>query len=858
MSRIKGITIEIDGDTKGLDKALSDVNKRSRDVQTELRQVDRLLKFNPGNTELIAQKQKLLGDQVQATRDKLTRLKDAQEQVTQAFERGEISEEQYRAFQREIIETESKLKHFESQLQQSQSSLKEFGDNMEKAGEKMKEVGEKMTSAGKDLTKKVTAPLMGIGAIAIKVGSDFEAGMSQVAAVSGASGDELEALTDKAREMGATTQFSASEAAEALNYMALAGWDTTQMLDGIDGVMALAAASGEDLGRVSDIVTDGLSAFGMAAEESARFADVLAAASANANTDVSGLGGAFEYVAPVAGALGFTIEDTALAIGLMSNAGIKGQKAGTALRTMMTNLAKPTAQMEKEMNKLGISLTDSEGNMKSFDDIMGDLRGSFSELDEAQQASAAATIFGKEAMSGALAIINASEDDYNKLAESINGAEGAAQDMADIMNDNLQGRLKEMKSALEEAAISIYDNLQPAMEKLVEFIKQLADWFNNLSPTIQNTIVVLSGVAAAIGPVLVVIGTLISSIGSIMTVVGPVIAAVGEMGGVIALLSNPIGIAIAAITAIVAALVLAYQNIEWFRDEVDAAWEWIKNATVVAFEAVKEVVTTVIQSAVDFAMEVLNKFKDFWDENGKAIMAIVKFHFDNIRSTIEMVMGIIKGIFEVVWPIISNTVKVAWETIKLAVSNALDIVLGVIDVAMKLLQGDWEGAWESIKKTAESIWKNIERFFTNINLYKIGQDIIQGLINGIGSMAQAVWDKVKEIANGIMSTITSVLGIASPSKVMIQFGKWTGEGLVIGLEAMFGQIKQVSKQMGEIILPNIPKPSDWNFGGGGGRGGSGSIDNSRNFNPHVVIHTNDSGSREMERTLRRLAFQFDA
>src|SRR5699024_7831364 len=361
-------------------------------------------------SDLLAQKKKLLGDQVEATKSKLSQLKDAEAQVQAQFERGDIKEDQYRAFQREIVETESKLKHYSSQLKNVERDLNSLGSSMQNAGKKMKGFGDKTTSIGKSVATKVTTPIVGIGLAAAKIGSDFEARMSKVAAVSGATGSDLDDLTNKARDLGATTQFSASEAAEALNYMAIAGWETHQMLDGIDGVMALAAASGEDLGRVSDIVTDGLSALGLAAEDSARFADVLAATSANANTDGSMLGKAFEYVGPVAGALGYEIEDVSKAIGIMSNAGIKGEKAGTALRTMMTNLAKPTSQMSDAMEELGISLTDSEGQMKSFDEIMLDLRGSFEHLTEAEQASAAATIFGKEAMSGALAIINATNE----------------------------------------------------------------------------------------------------------------------------------------------------------------------------------------------------------------------------------------------------------------------------------------------------------------------------------------------------------------------------------------------------------------------------------------------------------------
>lgn len=324
MSRIKGITIEIEGETKGLDKALQNVNKSSRDIQKELRDVERLLRFNPKSTELLAQKQKLLGEQVGKTREKLNQLKQAQTQVNQAFKEGKISEGQYRGFQREIAETENKLKHYETQLKSMEPAHRSFGERMAESGVKVKEFGQGMTSVGKDLSMKVTLPLVAVGAAATKTGMEFKAGMSEVQALSGATASEIGQLEVKARELGSSTKFSAKEVSDGFKYMALAGWDVQQSLDGIDGVLNLAAASGEDLALVSDILTDAVSAFGDEAADAGRYADVLAAASSNANTNVAGLGEAFKYVAPVAGALGYSVEDTAVALGLMANAGIKG------------------------------------------------------------------------------------------------------------------------------------------------------------------------------------------------------------------------------------------------------------------------------------------------------------------------------------------------------------------------------------------------------------------------------------------------------------------------------------------------------------------------------------------------------
>lgn len=605
--RIKGITIELDGDTKGLDKALKDVNKESRDIQKELRDVDRLLRFNPKNTELIAQKQKLLGDQVQTTRKKLEQLKGSQEQVTKAFEAGEISEKQYRDFQKEIAETESKLNHYENQLKQVDKTQRSFGEKMAASGKTVKDFGESMTSLGKELSMKVTAPLVAIGGIASKIGMDFKAGLSEVQALSGATGAELAELEDQARELGSTTKFSAQEVTEGFKYMSLAGWDVQQSLDGIDGVLNLAAASGEDLGRVSDILTDSISAFGDEAEDAGRYADVLAAASSNANTDVAGLGESFKMVAPVAGSLGYSLEDTATALGLMANSGIKGSQAGTALRSALTNLASPTEKMKKEMDNLGISIQDSNGEMKPLDALLGDLRESFSGLSEEQQASAASSIFGKEAMSGMLAIVNAGDSDFNKLSKAIENSDGVAEEMADTMQNNLSGKLTNLKSALEELAIKIFDALEPALTAIIGAVQKLVDWMNGLNKNTQLVVVAIGALAAAIGPLMLVFGPLLTAVGGLMTVL-PTIAPV------LVGLTGPIGIVAAGLGGLAAAFALTRTT----ADEAHESQLAESEANLEMAEKRQEA-TEKITEQIDQTSELINKTKEQMDTTNELV-----------------------------------------------------------------------------------------------------------------------------------------------------------------------------------------------------------------------------------------------
>ena len=348
---------------------------------------------------------------------------------------------------------------------------------------------------------KATAPLQGIinlvrnpvlqaGAIfgvsvslADTVGTygAFEESMSNVKAISGATGEEFEKLTAKAKEEGATTKFTAKDSADAFGYMAMAGWKTEDMLNGIDGIMSLAAASNEDLATTSDIVTDALTAFGLQASDSGHFADVLAQASANANTNVGMMGESFKYVAPVAGALKYSVEDVSLALGLMANASVKGSMAGTSLKTSLANLAAPTDKMQGAMDRYGISLTKRNGEMKTLHEVLDNLRSSLGGLSETEQTAAASTIFGKEAMAGMLAIINASADDYNKLTAAVNNADGASQQMADTMLDNMNGSFTLLQSAVDGAKIALGERLSP-------HLREFATWITGKMPLVEDAI----------------------------------------------------------------------------------------------------------------------------------------------------------------------------------------------------------------------------------------------------------------------------------------------------------------------------------------------------------------------------------
>ena len=610
--RIQGITVEIGGDTTKLQTALKGVNSEIRNTQSQLKDVDKLLKLDPGNTELLAQKHRLLGDAVKETKEKLETLKTAAEQANTALTNGGITQSQYDGLQREIAETEAKLKSLEEQANQSATALQKISAT----GEKLQSVGNTISGVGTKLLP-VTGAVAAAGTAAVKTAADFESGMSKVAAISGATGSDLDALSDKAREMGAKTKFSASEAASAMEYMAMAGWKTEDMLGGIEGVMNLAAASGEDLATTSDIVTDALTAFGLTASDSGHFADVLAAASSNANTNVSMMGETFKYCAPIAGSLGFSVEDTAEAIGLMANAGIKSTQAGTSLRTIMTNLSSDFTIAGQNIGEVTIATTNADGSMRSLSDILADCRVAFAGLTESEQAAAAESLVGKNAMSGFLSLMNAGEGDINKLSTAIDNCDGTSQRMADTMNNNLEGQLTILKSALEELAISFGELLLPAVKNIVSFLQGFVDILNSMPEGMKQTIVTIALVAAAIGPVLIVVGKVISAIGTIMTIIPQIVGVINTVKTAFAalnvtMLANPITLIIAAIAALVAAFIYLWNTNEEFRQFWIQLWENVKEVAIQCWEAISAFLAQAWEAIKNTAVTLWNGIKDFF------------------------------------------------------------------------------------------------------------------------------------------------------------------------------------------------------------------------------------------------------
>lgn len=681
------------------------------------------------------------------------------------------------------LDTSGFQRGFKSALQ----DLRAFNDSSATATTKVDALGSAFKNVGSSMTKNLTVPITGAGAAVVGVAAKFESAMSEVAAISGASGDELQALTDKAQEMGATTKFSASESAAALKYMAMAGWDTEAMLNGINGVMQLAAASGEDLASTSDIVTDAMTAFGLSADQSTRFADVLAQTANRSNTSVALMGETFKYVAPVAGALGYSIEDASVAIGLMANSGIKGSQAGTSLKNVLTNLAKPTDQVQSYMDKLNISLTDSAGNVKPLNQLLNEMRDGFNGLTEAEKAEYAAGIAGKEGMSGLLAIVNSSQADFDNLTEAINNSSGAAQNVADVMMDNLGGQLTILKSTLEGIAISFGNILLPAVKKAVEALQNFLSWLNGLTDDQKQLVVTIATVVAAIGPVLLIIGKLITSVTSIIKVVKLLKSAFVALNAVMA--ANPIGVVVLAIAGLVAALVTLYNKNETFRDFVNKAWAQIK-----------EVISGVVNALVNF------------------FTVTIPGAIDSVTAWFQTLVDNISNFFTVVIPE-KIDVLVQWFTeLPGRIWNTL------LDAIAKIRQ--WGSDIISWAQTAiPNVISTITSFFEGLpgKMLEIGKNLLMGLADGISNAVGIVVDKVKSVAGSILNGFKSVFNIHSPSKETAEMGNMLMQGLAGGvydasnvamtavmemanmlttkLESLVAQITQLMNFAGNAIQP---------------------------------------------------------
>lgn len=650
-----------------------------------------------------------------------------------------------------------------------------------KIGNNFQSVGKSLTSVGTTLTKNVTVPLAGIATVGLKTASDFESAMSNVKAISGATGEEFDELRQKAIDLGGSTAFSATEVADAMTEMAKAGWNTEQIIAGMGGVLDAAAASGESLGTVSTIVADAITGFGMEAAESTRVADLLTQA-ANAGTiGINDLGESFKYIAPVAGSMGLSIEDVTTALSAMSMSGIKGSQAGTSLRGVLTRMVKPTDQVAAAMDELGIVLTNSDGTFKSLDQILSEMRGSFSDLTDEQKTYYAAILAGQEGMSGLLSLLNISQEEYDEIAASMDNATGVAQETAAVMRDNLAADVEELGGSLESLAITLAEHIIPHLRTFVQWLTELVGKFAALDPETQKTILKFAGIAAAIGPVLMVLGKLTTSVGSIITTFGKIPGAIAKAKSAFTAVSAAIGgisAPVVAVVAVIGVLIAAFANLwktnEEFRNKMTAIWDGIKSK----FESFAQGIVDRL-NALGFDFENFGEVvKAIWDGFCSLLAPIFEGVFNQVSVILGSVLDALTGIFDVFIGIFTGNWDQAWQGVKEIFGAVWDLIKGtfeswamafkgIADTVLGWFGTTWDETWTNIKQFFVDTWNGITTFFSNV-ISSIKMAVSNFITTIINFFAQLPTNIANFITNAYNSVVTWVSNMVAKAREMGQ------------------------------------------------------------------------------------------
>lgn len=735
------------------------------------------------------------------------------------------------------------------------ADTRKFDKEMRRLTKDVSTIGKKLGGIGKSMTKGITAPLAGVGVAVAKTGMQFESSMSQVAATMGKPKSEISELEKLARDMGKSTKFSATEAADAINYMALAGWDSQSIMQGLPGLLDLAAAGGMDLATAADIVTDGMTGMGLSASETNRIVDLMAKTASSSNTSVEQMGKAMILVAGQSNTLGIAQNDLALSLGLMANAGFKGEIAGQHLSAGIRRIVSPSKKAQKAMDQYGIVLKRNKDGSVDLGGTIEDMRGKLNGLDKVQKATALSAIFGADAQKSWGGIINASQSDFDKLKSSIEASDGAAHQMAETMIDNLAGRMEIMKSALSEVAIQLYEHMHPALEKIVEWITKAAEAFSNISPKTQGFIVAIAALLGAVGPLLVALASIIKVAGFIkaaFTAIG-----VASMGAFAIWIL--IGVALAAL---VIAIITYWDEIkdvtikvwnvikdfmtELWKSIVDIAksvWEPIADFFSGLWNSIKDITTSVWQSISDFFSEwgltilaiitgpigiLVGLIVKYWDEikaftstiwNGikgfltsiwQGIVAVFGPIFSAIASVITGIWNTIKTVTSAVWNFISQYLKAIWDALMIFVKPVFDKMAAYFTAIWNSIKTIATTVWNAIKSflmtvwngiytTASSIFNKLKAFFTTI--FNAIKAVFTTIWNAIKSFITSVWNSIKSTAVSIWNSIKSaVMGPVNQMKSMITSAFNTLKGSV---SKIFNSIKSVAVSVWNSIYGSV-------------------------------------------------------
>lgn len=839
------------------------LTKRLEEQKSKLKLVSEQYKKYEEAVKKSADEHEQLGTKLESAKSELERIRKTTGETSTEYEKqkkvvDDLQKEYDDSTKAQDVNAKSlsnlkiELNGAQADVNKTTKALDELGNEAEDSGKKAKDLGDGFTvmkgALSNLVSQGITSAINGIKSLSRSVfeaGESFESGMSEVSAISGATGDDLQALTDKAKEMGAKTKFTATESAEAFKYMAMAGWKTSDMLNGISGVMNLASASGEDLGQVSDIVTDALTAMGYSAGDAGHFADVLASASSNSNTNVGLMGATFQYVAPIAGAMKYNIEDLAVAIGLMANAGIKGEKSGTALRSILTRLSTPPKECAEAMKALGINIQNTDGTMKPLNEVMGELRKSFSGLSDAQKTQYAKSIAGQEAMSGLLAIVNASPADYDKLSKAIDNCSGASEQMANKMNDNVSGQITLLKSKVEGIMIKIFDDasgsIKDAIKKISEALDSI-DW-NAVADTIGKAMSKAVDIFEWIIDNKEIIVTALSAIvagftafKAVSTVQKGVKAFMDLKDGIkeaktafellnVAFAGSGIGLIIAGVVALVAGFVTLWNTSESFRNFWIGLWDGIK-----------EVTGTVVNAIVGFFTQTLpNGFNAVIEFFANLPGNIANFLGQTLTNVGQWVVNMVQKAGEVGSQFLQNVVSffsqlpynigyligealgfiIKWvpQIASMAIQAGSQFLHNVVSFFSQLPSNIWNFLTNVISNVAgwvvnmagkarnagSQFLQNVISFFRQLpsNVAKFLSNVISNLGSWAGNMARKGAEGARNLFHAVVN------GIKNLPKEVMNIGKNIVQGIWDGISGAAGWLAGKVKSFAKGILDGM-------------------------------------------------------
>jgi len=679
---IKGITISLDGESTGLQKAMKDVNKKSKELSGELRDIDKLLKFSPGNADLVAQKQKLLADEVENTTTKLKRLKDAEKEVKEQFKRGEIDEKSYRDFQKEIVETESKLNHFEQKLQDSTSKMKKFGRAAKETGSKMKGIGKGAKDVGGTMTASMTAPIIG-GMFAVTESTEeFRETLGRLETNAENASLSTDKMKDRLTELSGVNE-DANANAEALSNLMASGFDEEGMTQAVDALSG-AVVKFPDTMKIEGMA-DGLQETLATGKAIGPFAEIL-------------------------------------------------ERMGVDIEKFDEGLAKAT----------------ENGNAQNY-------------------------VLKALADTGLSEVNKKYRENNEELIES-----------------------RESQHKFKQAMADLGEVLAPIVTKITDKVRQLLDWFNNLSPQGQKIALVIAGIAAAMGPLIMIIGVVISAIGSLVSIAGALSIGLAPLIGIIA------GV-VAAIGLLIAGFVLAYKKLDWFKAMVDEVWSFIKKSFQNALDFITALFTGDFEGMKEAAskqMELIKGLiKKIWQGIQDIFYASLKWISDKLGLDFEKMKNVVDSYFNMIWGIIKDV----WSYIKNSFKNSLKFI-------KSLLTGDFEGMKEAVSDQMDNIWTTIKNiwgkvmdFFRDVDLKSIGIDMMQGMVNGIKDMAGNIANAAKDAVGGAVSGAKNLLDMNSPSKVFQKIGEGTGEGMELGIKSMGDRVAKAGQKMASASVPDTPQ-----------------------------------------------------